>query len=149
MKKAALFIGLVLVVVAAAYIYIQYFNPATKVISNEIEYVPNAELTLDDLREMQQEINRKNYRKEFLQVGGAVKLKQVGIYNGKVVEEQYHCGDLCPDHGIFFLAYKDIELVYKSIETDQCTAIDGYKVYAKDWGSRYVGCSPIRNKYSY
>ena len=39
-----------------------------------------------------------------------------------MIEEKYHCGDLCPDHGIFFLAYKDVELAYTSIESDQCAA---------------------------
>lgn len=148
-KSVILSIGMILAVGIAFFAYFQYFNASTKETPNEIEYPLGADLTLNDLKKMQQEIDRKNYRKEFPAFDSTVpKVRQVGIYSGKVIEEKYHCGDLCPDHGIYFLSYKDVDLAYTSEETDQCAAVEGHKIYATDHGFRYVGCSPLENKYS-
>lgn len=118
--------GAVILTMAAGYFFI---------INNRLP-----ELTVQQLKEFSLKAKQLNDDVDFSLVkNGTNYNKDIGIYNGRVVQFAFKCwGDLCPDNGAFFITYKDVS-------PDDCSALGGFVVkgYNGFGGYTYGGCSPI------
>jgi len=87
-------------------------------------------------------LDNKNNKKDFPTTSTEEEPAPVGTYQGRIVEQRYWCSDVCPDNGILYLAYQE------PIEPQACKDMGSYPVSKYGWGEQYLGCSPVKNKYS-
>ena len=101
-----------------------------------IDEEPELTISLSDveMRTIQEKVTARNLAKEFPDMGSEPMV--LGAYQGKLVEQRYWCGDVCPQNGMLFLTYVDIDEV-------QCQRGVGEPVYGIGWGTQYLGCAPI------
>lgn len=99
------------------------------------------ELTRDEIEKIQNYLDYRNEIKDYPYLTADIAPVEIGIFNGRIIEERYWCSDNCTDNGILYLTYKD------STE-ENCTELGGHKIIKFGWGSHFVGCSPLENKYS-
>ena len=64
--------------------------------------------------------------------------KKLGDFNSKEVQEQYWCGDVCPQYG-------SVNLVYSGVKEVDCPVV-GQALYSYFWGRQYQGCGPLINQ---
>ncbi len=103
-----------------------------------IDEEPELTISLSDveLQTIQEKVAARNVAKEFPELGSAAaEPVLLGAYQGKLVEQRYWCGDVCPQNGMLFLSYVAVDEV-------QCQDGVGEPVYGVGWGTQYLGCAP-------